>query len=466
MGDQIKELSEKTEKAKQDLKDRIANIESRQKAYEEKALSALTGGPSIFTPSRSGNSFEAKVLKSFGASSVKDLLSTNIGHPRFSNVDYAYRHAALQLKEAIDVSRWISQIFHGEARDVGDMSQNPAIVKGVLEHRYGREVLAPLLKSFGSGTSTTGGNWIPTGISTQFEEEFELERKWLSVIQEIAMPTDPWKLPVQTNVTIARKATENTAMTDSNFQTTTIDFDAFKLSEFYALGEELNEDSAPAILALARAEVVEAQLRARETILANGDNTAPHMDSDTTTADLAVKQVKGFRKLGLANSANGGDVNFGGAAVTTAKLDEMRTNMGKFGVNVRDLVLAFGPTGYNQALSLAEVSSVEKFGAAATILTGALAAFRGIPVVVSDFVRENLNASGVHDGVTTDRTVCYLVHKKRFWFGIRRPIKSKVMMDLAQQDRWLLASYSRIDFKGHTQSASEVSVVVGRNILV
>jgi hypothetical protein len=32
-------------------------------------------------------------------------------------------------------------------------------------------------------------------------------------------------------------------------------------------------------------------------------------------------------------------------------------------------------------------------------------------------------------------------------------------------DRWLLASWWRGDFKGHTQSASETSVVLGRNVL-
>jgi hypothetical protein len=142
----------------------------------------------------------------------------------------------------------------------------------------------------------------------------------------------------------------------------------------------------------------------------------------------------------------------------------MRNRMGKFGVNVRDLAYIFGPTGYHQAVSLAEVTSVEKFGSNATILTGTLAAFRGIPVVVSDFVREDLASTGVYDGVTTDKTVCHLVNLKRFWVGMRRSIQTRVMQDLPYQDRWLLASYQRLDFKGHAQSATEVSTVVGRNI--
>jgi len=37
------------------------------------------------------------------------------------------------------------------------------------------------------------------------------------------------------------------------------------------------------------------------------------------------------------------------------------------------------------------------------------------------------------------------------------------MPDLPGSDRWLLASYRRVDFKGHVQGAVEKSVVYGYN---
>jgi hypothetical protein len=110
-------------------------------------------------------------------------------------------------------------------------------------------------------------------------------------------------------------------------------------------------------------------MRAMEQIKINGDDSGTHQDDDTDggAGNLAAKAAKGLRKLGLANSANGSVVTFS-SAVTTAKLDEMRKVMGKFGIQPRDLMYAFSPAGYHQAVSLDEVTSVEKFGPSATIL--------------------------------------------------------------------------------------------------
>jgi hypothetical protein len=63
-----------------------------------------------------------------------------------------------------------------------------------------------------------------------------------------------------------------------------------------------------------------------------------------------------------------------------------------------------------------------------------------------------------------DRSALVLVNTKRFYVGQRRPIRVKLMPDLPGSDRWLLASYRRVDFKGHTQGAVEKSAVYGYNI--
>jgi hypothetical protein len=262
-------------------------------------------------------------------------------------------------------------------------------------------------------------------------------------------------------VTTARIIAEGATMTDANFQTSVIEWDAKKTGEYYIIPAELDEDSAPPILAIARGEVTRAQIRAREQVLLNGDDSVTHMDSDTTAADDARKLAKGFRKLAIDNSAT---VDIGGT-VAANKLDEMRTAAGKFGVNVRELIYVFGSTGYNQAVSLNEVSSIDQIGSQATLLTGSLAAYRGVPIVVSEFVREDLNAvAGVYDGVTTDKTVCHLVNASRFWLGVRRPIMTKIATSEPEEDTMKLASYSRWDFKGHAQTADEASCVLGFNI--
>ena len=275
-------------------------------------------------------------------------------------------------------------------------------------------------------------------------------------------------MPTQGGVTKARIIPENTQMTGANFTTGKITFLSTKFSEFFIIPEELNEDSAPAIYQLGTREVVEAQRRAVEAAILNGDNDGTHIDSDTQAlgADVAEKAWKGLRRQALANSANNGTTDFSNAVVTEANLRVMRQRMKKFGVNPSELIFFVDPVAYNQMMVLTNVSTIEKYGQAATVVTGELGRYQGVPIVISEYMRSDLNATGVYDGITTTRSGILLVNMRRWYLGMRRPIRVKIQEDLPGQDRWLLASYQRKDFQGFAQSATEVSVSYGLNISV
>jgi hypothetical protein len=206
-------------------------------------------------------------------------------------------------------------------------------------------------------------------------------------------------------------------------------------------------------------------VRAIESALLNGDDDGTHVDLDTQSAgaDVAEKAWKGLRRQALANSAGGGTLNIAGGITITA-LRQMRAQMKKFGVNPIDLMWVVGPSVYSQLVALPEVLTQDKYGSAATIFSGELAKALGIPVYVSQYAREDLNATGVYDNVTTTKGGILLVNKTRWYVGTRRPIVTKVMQDLPSYDRWLMASYQRKDFVGHAQSAAEASVVYGYNV--
>lgn len=465
---ELDQLKAKIAEDQDSLNAKIEAITAKQKAIETENASYLERigvgsgrAADAFTSKTRMGSYEQKLLGTFKAKSLKDLLATNVAHPKFKNVDYGEKVAVMQIKEVADISRYIAQIYYDGKMDPKNFLDNGVSrVDTILESNYAKEHLIPLLKSFDSSVGTTGGSWVPTIISSSYQEEYELEFQLAAKTKTMPMPSNPFELPVQTDVTTARIIGEGATITDSNFQTSVIQWNATKTGEYYIIPAELDEDSAPPILAIARGEVTRAQIRAREQVLLNGDTTGPHMDSDVVAADDARKLAKGYRKLALENAAT---VTFG-TTVSANKLDEMRIAMGKFGVNVKELMYVFGPTGYGQALSLAEVSSVDQISNAATLLTGTLAAYRGIPVIVSEFIREDLSATGVYDGVTTDNTVCHIINGTRFWLGIRRPIMTKIAVSDPEEDTMKLASYSRWDFKGHTQTATEVSTVLGIDV--
>jgi len=445
------------------LEERVAKAEKAAEESEKKTANLIAG----VTTGQSTNSDEQKALRYFGAKNVKDLLSVNVGDERFKHVPTDLKHLVLDLKRTWDTSRLIQQIFNGENQDRGEQ---PAHVKGVLDGNYfAKEVLAPKVKAFGTGVAGGGQEWVPTVVSSQFFEEFELEREVIKQFRSITMPSSPFDIPVQSNVTQARIQPESCDPADNlasaNFSTGKITMQATKLVEFMCLPTELDQDSAPDILGLIRSEISEAQARSWENAVINGDTTATHMDADVTAATDARKAWKGLRKLALENSAT---VDFAGAAVTVTNARAMRNLMGRFGVSPRDLFWVVSPKGYHQMLALTEVSTVEKFGPNATILRGSLAALDGIPIVISEYVRDDLDLNGVNSGTAINDvfTSLVLVNRRRFFWGTRRPLSIRATMDPTPPgDRWLLASWWRGDFKGHPQSASEVSVVLGRNIV-
>jgi HK97 family phage major capsid protein len=451
----------------------IKIVEQKIAEFENKVDNALKSieETKIFGGSHmSGTSDEQKLLNSFGVRHVKELLEANIAGPRYAHVSENMKAAALQLKSDFDCARLAAQIFqNAPARDNEELV---APVNGILETSYAKTIdLKARLKAFSSTATGQGDEWVPTAISSSYIEELHLEHKLAALMKTVPMASNPFHLPVQTDSKKARLVGEGAAATDVSFGTEKLAFDAKKFMEYYILPEELNEDSAPAILELARREVVGAQIRAIESAIINGDLSATHMDSDTTGA-MAEKGFRGLRKSALAASST---TSFAGGAVTKDGLNAMRKSLGKYGVNPRSLAWIFGPSVYAQAQKLDIVESLQNFGPNATVLTGALGIYNGISVLVSEFCREDLNASGVYDGTTTTMSAPLLVNLERFYLGMRRPIRVRAAMDARPEyDRWQLVSYSRQAFVGHKQAgevyasgttSTERSVAVGINLL-
>jgi len=445
---------------------RIADLEAKNSALETEKSQMIAA--SNHNQGGSRMSLENQIVKTFGANSLRDLVRVNTAHPRYAAVAPEMKAQIIQLKQDIDIARSMAQMFHGDRPD-GDLESDAGIshCKNLLNSKFAKEVdLGGRIKAFGSTVSGGGDEFVPTLISDQYLEEIQLIKQVPGLFREFPMPSNPFKLPMTTNYTVARIIAEDNAATNVNFNTTDVQYDAKKFFEYYLLPEELNEDSAPPILAIARQEVSEAIIRAYERAIIDGDTTGTHMDSDVTAASDARKAYIGLRKKALANSANGSVVDFG-SAFTYQKYSDMKAAGGIAMVNPKELALILGPAGYNQALGLDEVATVDKAGTMATLFSGSLASLGGVPIITSQFIRENLNASGVYDGVTTDNTTCLLVNIRRFMIGMRRPIRVKAQRDARPEfDRWQLVSYSRAAFNGAPQGASEVSVVVGVNITV
>lgn len=447
------------------LKNRCEAAEAKLKEIETEKANALN----VPTVGASMSSDEARALRAFGCSDVKELLQVNTAAPEFAKVDDHYKYIVRDLKKSVDIARSIGQMFRGDSLDViGNDPRQDRIgaVKSICETYYGKSVLAPKLKAFGTSVSGYGAEYVPTLIASTYIPEFELSLDLQARFREIRMPQSPYKLPVVKNVLKAQKVAEGAAAGAREFGTASLSMEAKKLESFYQVPEELNEDSAVDFLSIARQELLLSHQRAVESAIINGDDDGTHIDTDVQALSslVAEKIWKGLRRQAIANAANGGTKSFG-AALSTAGLIAMRAQMKQFGVDPADLVWICGPAVYAQLLGLPEILTADKAGpAAATILRGAASSILGIPVVVSQHLKENLAATGTYDGTTTNKGSILLVNASRWYVGMRRAPQIRVVQDLPNYDRYLLAAYQRLDFVGHAQDASEVSVCYGINI--
>lgn len=320
------------------------------------------------------------------------------------------------------------------------------------------------LTSTGAGT---GDELVPTSMSAELQRRFYLasDLAALMVGREIDMPTNPYVYPlITTRPTFLLESVENTAATASDPGTAGITLNAKKVMGRVDFSYEVEEDAIIPVLNDVQTLLGEAGAAAYEDALINGDTTPTHMDSDTDlVAKHAARAFKGFRKLALAAAASALIVDLSTGGINEANLRSMKKRLGKYGVRTRDLVWIVGSQGKADMEGITNVSTLEKYGPRATILTGELSSFLGVPIITSEKARENLNASGVYDGVTLTKGSIILANLSQFKAGRRRDFTVEVDKDIKTQS-WILVAAFRRDFvPAEVPSATVPSVVLGYN---
>ena len=334
----------------------------------------------------------------------------------------------------------------------------------LLQNRLQRD--AELRKALYTTGTGQGAEWIPTGFSSQLLEKIRLELRVAANFVTINMPTNPYKFPVQSAGATSYLIPEATTDNPSKFTATTpgtanFEFNAKKLGARIPFSEEVNEDSIINMMDFTRNELAIAIAEGLEDAILNGDDSATHMDSDVTSASDRRKAFKGLRKLALL--ATGATADFAGGSPNTSLLRGLRKLLGKYGVNPRNLFFVISPAEYIKFLDIQEVLTVDKIGANATILNGQLGSIDGIPIIVSEFVREDLNASGVYDGVTTNLTVIYLTDKRGFMIGQRGGVTIQTYRDVETDQISVIAKY-RVAFKDPYDATTNIQTVLGINV--
>jgi len=328
-------------------------------------------------------------------------------------------------------------------------------------------------KAMYSTGATVGDEWVPTAFSPQLTDKVRLALKVASLHPTIEMPTNPYKPPVLTTDLVGYYVGERTGdddtltagnrMNASTLGTSQYTLTACKIAGRTWFSEELTEDSIIPILPTLRENIVIALATAMEKATIDGDTAGTHQDVDVTAAYDAKKAWDGYRKS--AQSAAKVSI----ASLTGEAIMNIRKAMGKYGVNPGELALVVGISGYAQLMNIRDssnnqlIQTLDKYGSSATIMTGELGKIYGIPIIVSEWIRENLNASGVYDGTTTTKTVMVMVYRPGFTYGSKRALTIKTDEDI-NTDQTVLVATMRKAFAARYAVASNYIVGLGYNL--
>ncbi|MBU0517269.1 MAG: phage major capsid protein [Proteobacteria bacterium] len=315
------------------------------------------------------------------------------------------------------------------------------------------------------GTTITGGGaeWIPTGFSADLQDKVRLALKVVALHPRFNMPTNPYNLPIIGADPVAYKVPQSTTEAgekapESTPGTKKVQFDAVKLASRVIFSSEIDEDSIIPVLPFLKTSIVNALSSAQENAVINGDTSGVHMDSDITSSYDVRKSWNGYRKLALAGSK----VDFGGV-VTATLMRSLKASMGKYGVDPNKLAWIVGVSGIIKVMDVPEVKTVDKYGPLATLLSGEIAKFDGIPVVVSEYIRQDLNALGVFDNITKTKTIIALVYTPALMLGDVRLVALK-SDEKVETDQIVLVATQRLDFKPFYDASTEPLTAIGYNI--
>lgn len=324
-----------------------------------------------------------------------------------------------------------------------------------------------ILTTQGGGTGTgTGGDFIEDTLSAQLVPLFRQALNLSQNFEHFDMPTSPFTLPlegVDVNPYFVPEGTDELLGTSSadvapvrTPGTGAVTFSAKSFKMRGNIGDEASEDSIIPLVPFMRNKLMQGQAEGFEDVLINGDSTSTHQDSDVTTSTDHRKGFDGLRFLtnSTAKRDNGTDL------LVSLEFLNIFVKMGKFSQTVTDTMVVVSPVGHTHLIGDANMITVEKLGPRATLLTGQVGTVFGRPLVLSGKVREDLNASGVYDGVTTNRTIALVVHRPSFMIGDRRRVTLESARDILT-GKTVVVTTVRVHFK---RVQSEVTTPSARNV--
>lgn len=384
------------------------------------------------------------------------------------------RLAQIHQRSASEVAR-LTRVSEGDVRAFHDACDTAVLIATILrrdvrELDFTQNVLTPMARAINTQDATEGLEFIPTELSASLIERVNLPLRVPALFPMIAMPTNPFKIPgmgvsrVRGGVHAEQKDdTGQTKFKVAQPTTRQITLTAVKFAARIFTSKEAEEDSIIAIMPFLQAEIVDFLSADLEDAVINGDTASTHMDADSDTTGDPRKGWNGLRKLAAAGAKTDGN----NTNADLLMLRENRKKMGKYGITPSSLAHIMSMASYIDLLADTSVQTVDKYGSGATVVTGELGRADGVPIVVSEYVREDLDETGVYVGgtATDDRSAVITVNTGGYLRGQRRGMTVEWARELyIESDQDLVVASLRQAFVPRFPSTTEYAVAVMYNV--
>lgn len=274
-------------------------------------------------------------------------------------------------------------------------------------------------------TSNSGQEFIPTKWSADIIRQV-FERSWhRQIIPSLTMTSLKMDIPSFTsrwstkylgasitstdpaNQISVQNTANSTSYQEIELKTLTINLMVDNKFLAYAASDQVEQ--------ILREDMISAVMEAEINAIINGDDSATHQDSNVTDADDVRKAFKGLRKLASATGVDVGNVEF-----TDTHFSKLIKSLGRYAQGKKNRCVAVGSSAVADSLrrNVDATKTWDKYQNDATIFKGEIPPIYGVQFIESNYVWENLNASGVYDGVTTDRTICVMFNADEVFLGV------------------------------------------------
>jgi hypothetical protein len=292
------------------------------------------------------------------------------------------------------------------------------------------------IKKAFTDTAGSGAEWIPDQFKPELWEGYQVARNLRSLIPNVQVDKNTVIIPRLEKGGRPYKKGEISSDNPSFYTGSTVTtgqktINIKGLAVRYCVDDASLEDSAVALMPTLSRQVIVDLEDAWEDCALNGDQAAVHQDTIASwdirgrwgnnpplgTSSDHRRSFTGFRAAAVDRGSSL-QVNATAAMVLGDLVDALAA-MGEYGTENRYIV-ASPEVIIQHMLPLDQVLTTDKFGPAATVVSGQLGSIMGTPILMSRFISADMNATGIFDNGGIQNRSGLVVFNTSSWYQYER----------------------------------------------